>query len=254
MTLPLQALRSALAAGVSATVGATLGALLPCPACGVRRAGRRGCCGRCRRRACRPGRLGDALWLGPYAGPLGRAVRALKYRGATRLAGWLGERLAREVADAGWHPTVVSAVPLHSSRRRQRGHDQAQLLARHAAAALHVPYRPLLVRTRATASQARLSREARSHNVAGAFRSERARGASVLLVDDVLTTGATAAACREALYAAGASRVHLAVIARSERSHSPSTTSSAPPAPRSAQRATSRAVVMPTRAPTSTCG
>jgi ComF family protein len=171
------------------------------------------------------------LWLGPYAGPLGRAVRALKYRGATRLAGWLGERLAREVADAGWHPTVVSAVPLHSSRRHRRGYDQALLLARHAAAALHVPYRPLLVRTRATASQARLSRGARLQNVAGAFRSEPALGASVLLVDDVLTTGATAAACREALYEAGASRVHLAVIARSERSHSTSATSRVPTEP-----------------------
>jgi len=167
----------------------------------------------------RPGRLGDTLWLGPYAGPLGRAVRALKYRGATRLAAWLGERLAGEVAGAGWRPTVVCAVPLHPSRRRRRGFDQALLLARRAAAALQVPCRPLLARTRATRSQARLPREERLRNVRGAFRSDPAPGARVLLVDDVLTTGATASACRAALLAAGATQVRIAVVARSERTH-----------------------------------
>lgn len=227
MPAPLRALR----AGAGAALSTTLGALLPCPACGARRAGRMGLCTRCRGRACRPQRRGEALWLGPYAGPLGRAVRALKYRGATRLAGWLGERLAREVADAGWRPSVVCAVPLHPSRRRRRGYDQAWLLASSTAAALDVPCRPLLERRRATPSQAWLSRAARLRNVAGAFRSDSVPGARVLLVDDVLTTGATAAACREALLAAGASQVHVAVVARSERSPAASPAATPPRVP-----------------------
>jgi ComF family protein len=198
-----------------------LGALLPCPACGVRPAGARGCCAPCRRLAVRPGRLGPTLWLGPYAGPLGRAVRALKYRGATRLAGWLATALAREVAAASWHPTVVCAVPLHPARHRERGYDQALLLARGAAAALGVPCRSLLARVRPTRPQARLSRAARMSNVTGAFVAAPVPGAVVLLVDDVLTTGATTAACRDALLAAGALEVRVAVIARSERSSVP---------------------------------
>jgi ComF family protein len=198
-----------------------LGSLLPCPACGVRPAGAQGCCATCRRRAVRPGRRGATLWLGPYAGPLGRTVRALKYRGATRLAAWLGAALAREVAAVSWQPAVVCAVPLHASRHRERGYDQALLLARGAAAGLGVPCRTLLARVRPTRPQARLSRAARLSNVAGAFVSVPVPGAAILLVDDVLTTGATTAACRDALLAAGALEVRVAVIARSERSSVP---------------------------------
>lgn len=192
-----------------------LGRLLPCPGCGVRSAGTEGVCATCRRRATAPGRLADRLWLGAYHGPLGRLVRALKYRGATRLAGWLGAQLGREVARAGWRPQLVCAVPLHPSRQRQRGFNHAELLAREAARQLGVPYRRLLRRTRPTPQQTRLDREARRRNVRGAFVSLPARGASVLLIDDVWTTGATAEACRQALATSGAGPVWVAVIALS---------------------------------------
>ncbi len=190
-----------------------LGGLLPCPACGVRAAGATGVCATCARRAAAPGLHGDRLWLGIYEGPLGRIVRALKYRGVTGLAPWLGDRLGAEVLRVGWRPTVVCAVPLHRSRRRRRGFNQAELIARQAARRLAVPYRPLLRRTRATPQQARMHRAARLGNVRGAFASVPAEEASVLLIDDVWTTGATASACRAALLAAGAGRVRIAVVA-----------------------------------------
>ncbi len=148
-------------------------------------------------------------------------MRALKYRGAGRLATWLGEALAAEVAATGWRPSLTCGVPMHAARRRQRGYDQAALLAARVAASLGIPYRPLLRRIRSTPPQTRLGQTARLDNVAGAFASENALGASVLLVDDVLTTGATTAACRTALLAAGARTVHVAVVARADRTTVP---------------------------------
>lgn len=222
------------------------GFLLPCPGCGVRPAGTAGLCPRCRRRALRPGSDGAVLWLGPYAGPLGRAVRALKYRQATRVARWLGAAMATAVAASGWRPELVCAVPLHPARLRQRGYNQASLLARPLAADLGVPYRALLTRRRATRPQAHLRREARAANVAGAFAAGSCRAVRerrVLLVDDVLTTGATAQACRAALLAAGAGDVRVAVVARAGSRRGAA-----------AQNETSSAVPMPTSAPTSTCG
>lgn len=200
---------------VARRLRSAVGSLLPCPACGVRPAGAEGCCPVCRATALRPGRERQALWLGPYAGALGRTVRALKYRGALRPLPWLAAALAAEVRRAGWRPDVVCAVPLHPRRRRERGFDQAALLAGALADALRLPYRPLLRRVRPTPPQARLGRSARAANVAGAFTARPAAGKAVLLVDDVLTTGATVEACAAALKARGAVSVCVAVVARS---------------------------------------
>lgn len=173
-------------------------------------------------------------------------MRALKYRGATRAARWMGEHLAAVVLAAGWRPELVCPVPLHASRLRRRGYNQAALVARALARALPVPLGLALTRTRFTASQARLERARRAANVAGAFKADgvSVAGRSVLLVDDVLTTGATAQACCAALLAAGAREVHVAVVARAER----------PASEQARQKETRRAVPIPTSAPTSTCG
>ncbi len=156
----------------------------------------------------------ETVWLGPYAGVWRRLVHALKYGGARNLAGFLGPLLAERVAAAGWTPQLVVHVPTTDSRRLGRGYDQAELLAVAAALALGAPHTPALERVRATNKLAGLGRAARGAALVGAFRSRHLAGRRVLLIDDVMTTGATLDAAREALAAAGAGPVMSAVVAR----------------------------------------
>jgi len=115
---------------------------------------------------------------------------------------------------------VVVPMPLHWRRRWSRGFNQSQLLAREIGRLWNVPVRNLVRRRRATAPQAGLSAAQRSQNVRGAFQAFKPaglQGMSVLLIDDVLTTGATAAACARAMKRAGASHVSLLALARRDR-------------------------------------
>lgn len=199
--------------------------LLPrsCPGCGGQLGAERGLCAGCRA-GLRPrveshsplvGRpLPHLVTLGRYQGTVRRAVRALKYGGAQEVALPLGQALAAGVP-AEWGVVAVVPVPLHRTRQRQRGYNQAELLARTIAAELGVPCLPLLERTRATAQQAKLHASERTSNLAGAFavRGELPAG-TLLLVDDVMTTASTLSACREALTAAGAQELKYAAVAR----------------------------------------
>jgi ComF family protein len=113
-------------------------------------------------------------------------------------------------------PDVLVPVPLHAVRRRERGYDQAALLAREFADRAGAPDAAALRRTRPTRQQARLGRAARRDNVAGAFAAVRPRlveGRRVALVDDVVTTGATLEACLQALRHAGARSVEAWCLA-----------------------------------------
>jgi ComF family protein len=163
-------------------------------------------------------------WCASYTGAVRRALHDLKYAGEKRLAAPLGEAIARRWARAGAGGDVLVPVPIHAERLRKRGYDQAELLARHAANALGLPLAPILERTRVTTAQFDLDRSHRATNVVGAFGVRRAPGGRqpdrllegrwVVLVDDVVTTGATLAACADALSRSGAMAVSAIAVAR----------------------------------------
>jgi len=114
----------------------------------------------------------------------------------------------------------LTAVPLHWRRRWWRGFNQADLLARDVSRRTGIPVENALRRGRATETQAGLSNTARRRNVAAAFRCARPRavaGKRILLIDDVMTTGSTGAACAQTLKRAGAERVTLLTVARVDR-------------------------------------
>jgi ComF family protein len=148
-----------------------------------------------------------------------RLIYGLKYRGLWRVAYLLGQHLGRVVCtELGTSGDALVPVPIHPSRRRERGYNQSEALAKGIAAVTGQPvWSNLLQRRVATPSQTRLSAAQRRSNVAGVFAvrdPERLRGRTVLLVDDVLTTGSTLNSCAEALLNAGACRVLAAVLVR----------------------------------------
>jgi len=166
--------------------------------------------------------LGDALILAVAAfahrGPVRRSLAALKYTGASRVAPILAAaaapRLERLLAVAGNVPLVP--VPVHRDRLRERGYNQAELLARALAQRHGLRVAAFLERVRPTTKQHRLDRAARLANLRDAFRAVvgRAPPRTVVLVDDIITTTATLEACASVLRDAGVAEVYGFAIAR----------------------------------------
>jgi ComF family protein len=222
-------MRAPLIAALAARAGDLAAFALPqrCPGCGASAAPERLLCEACRAAIPRvsfalcthclargrepagcnahPGRAVWPSWL--YDERAACVVHALKYEGRRGLAPGLAAELAR-VVPAAPRADLVMAVPLHSARRRERGYNQAGLLAEALAGTIGVPLlEGGIERARDTRPQARLDPRSRRANVAGAFRVRNPgwlEGRTILLVDDVVTTGATFEACLEALGRAGA--------------------------------------------------
>jgi ComF family protein len=178
-----------------------------------------GLCAACRRAlpAAPASDVLHAAWS--YQPPIDEVIRRLKYGRLEYLAEDLASGIAEAVLASGTpRHDWVTPVPLHWRRRLDRGYDQAALLAAGVARRLDVPFRTFLVRTRATPPQAGAPASSRRDNVVGAFacparRRPGLQGARVLLVDDVVTTGATLDAASRALLGAGAAEIAAAVAA-----------------------------------------
>lgn len=167
-------------------------------------------------------------WCASFTGVPRRAVHRLKYGGERRLARPLGEAMARRWAHARAGGDLLVPVPASPDRVRERGYDQAFLLARVVGHELDLPVAELLERTHATAAQFDLDRAERATNVRDAFRLREAAhpepsdasdvdllaGRWAVLVDDVVTTGSTLAACATVLLDAGAQAVSALTLAR----------------------------------------
>ena len=166
--------------------------------------------------------VGDALEVAVtafrYGGPLRKALASLKYGGSARLAPSLAGQAApslRALLRLAPGASLVP-VPVHADRLRQRGYNQAALLAEALGRCVGLPVSEILIRRRSTTQQHRLDRAARLRNLRDAFAVRPGRGPPrvAIVVDDILTTSATLEACAAVLRAAGSERVLGFAIAR----------------------------------------
>ncbi len=162
----------------------------------------------------------SAYWM--PGGTAAAIVHALKYSGWSGVAAAMADRMARLAwpEDVVAERTMVVPTPLAPARERERGFNQSALLGRALASRWRIPFvSDCVVRARATATQTRLTPEERRGNVSGAFRAPqsaraRLRGAHVILVDDVITTGATLSECATTLFESGARIISLVTFGR----------------------------------------
>jgi ComF family protein len=148
-----------------------------------------------------------------YEGVGKEIVHTLKYRGYRKVVARLATPLMLQALGDGRFDAVVP-VPLHRSRLRKRGFNQAGLLALGVAAEINAPVSDTLEVVRSTRDQVELSAAQRRANVAGAYRASAPLRGRILLIDDVFTTGATMSACASTLVRAGAREVHALSLCR----------------------------------------
>jgi ComF family protein len=149
-----------------------------------------------------------------FDGVVRTTIHRLKYTGEFARSEWCGVEISRLMIELGWEPDLIVPVPLHRSRLRSRGYNQSAKIAAVASKALGIPWGNVVTRTRATVSQVGLDAERRRENVMGAFASlYDLEDLSIVLVDDVVTTGATINACADACRVSGARDVRAVTLA-----------------------------------------
>lgn len=151
-----------------------------------------------------------------YEGIVKELIAKFKYFNERHLASFFADYMADAVKNMGWNIEVIVPVPLHRIRLDERGYNQSELLARELSYRLNIFMSKALRRVKNTTTQTALHREERMENVKGAFKvtyKDTIEGKNVLLVDDVLTTGATLDECAKALKENGAKEVYVVTIA-----------------------------------------
>lgn len=158
----------------------------------------------------------DVVSAAIYAPPLREGIHRFKYEAQPQLAAAFGTLMSEAWQASALQVDALVPVPLHPSRRRERGYNQSELLARIMSRHLKVPMRNWLKRVRRTAQQAHLGADERLANVKDAFAADAVHAKRIALVDDVLTTGATLAECATALKQAGAADIFAITLARAQ--------------------------------------
>ena len=189
-----------------------------CDACGLPLS-HSGLCERCQKS--RPSFQHLRSWA-VFENPVQGALHRLKYRRDIGLGESLSNHISGFVERLGWPIDVLIPIPLGKRRLRERGYNQVAMIAKPLSIRLGLDYYPkALVRARETRSQVGLSAIERQENVRGAFVADRKKisGSSIVLMDDVSTTGATLSSAADALYASGARKVYAITVARALPHH-----------------------------------
>lgn len=152
-----------------------------------------------------------------FEGKAKKIVYKLKYGGGKFLAKYIAQFLADEFYKQNWYVDVITFVPMHAKREKSRGYNQAELIASHLSGIIGVPVAELLTRIKYSDNFARMSRKERQKEANESFLCDiKLRGESVLLVDDVFTTGSTTSACAKQLIDKGAREVFVLTFCTAE--------------------------------------
>lgn len=186
-----------------------------CPICKENASSSLGACKSCQNSLFNPKSSSNLIYLGDYSAKLERAIKALKFHNSHRLSKLFAKELAKEIEKGKWQIDIVCPIPLHWSRYLERGYNQSGLVAKDLAKELNIEFSKLLIRSKKTKQQAKLTRLERKNNLIDAFylKNINIRNKRIILLDDVITSGATIESAVNILNSAGA-KVKVVSIAK----------------------------------------